>query len=200
MPRSLFSRALAGAIATIAVLSLTAQERHPAHPKRPAAASAPILTAFHGPGLRGLHREPDEVRADARQELLVRFYRAAAAQQTRVTVYHAPRPPASRPVATPAWNTRQSAPAPVSSFQACVRNRESHSTYTITNAEGASGAYQFMQGTWNNWARASGHGEYVGVLPARVPPAVQDAVAAYAMARDRSPWACTAASGCRHPC
>ena len=39
------------------------------------------------------------------------------------------------------------------------------------------GAYQFLQSTWNNIARAAGRADLVGVDPANAAPADQDSLA-----------------------
>lgn len=85
-------------------------------------------------------------------------------------------------------------------FQACVKQRESNGNYRASNSAGAMGAYQWMQGTWDSQAREAGFPQYVGTRPTNVPPDVQDKVFLFAAGRSRSPWACTRASGCHHPC
>jgi hypothetical protein len=90
---------------------------------------------------------------------------------------------------------RQSASAPSSEgdggFLACVRQRESRGDYTIHNTQGsgASGAYQFMPGTWNSLAGSIGRTDLVGVDPAAASPADQDAMAAALYAQQGArPW------------
>jgi hypothetical protein len=96
--------------------------------------------------------------------------------------------PAPTPIRTPA-------PAVASSgngdFLSCVRSRESGGDYTVHNSggSGASGAYQFMPGTWNSIAGSSGRGDLVGVDPAAASPADQDAMAHALYAQQgSSPW------------
>ena len=91
---------------------------------------------------------------------------------------------------------RQSAPAPSGDaengdFLSCVRQRESHGDYTVHNTQGsgASGAYQFMPGTWNSTADAAGRSDLVGIDPASASPADQDAMAAALYAQQGAgPW------------
>jgi len=105
-------------------------------------------------------------------------------------------PPAPAPEPEPAplrWS-----PAPVAQastgggdFLSCIRNRESGGNYTIhnTGGSGASGAYQFMPGTWNSIAASSGRSDLVGVDPAAASPSDQDAMASALYARQgSSPW------------
>jgi len=65
-------------------------------------------------------------------------------------------------------------------FLSCVRWRESRGDYTVHNSQGsgASGAYQFMPGTWSSIAASEGRSDLVGVDPADASPADQDAMAA----------------------
>lgn len=58
-----------------------------------------------------------------------------------------------------------------------IGNKESGMDYTLPNSSGsgASGAYQFMQDTWDAYA-AKVAPEYVGVAPMNAPAEVQDAV------------------------
>lgn len=114
-------------------------------------------------------------------------------------------PPSPPPPPTPVYTYRapaptvmpSSSPAPVQSagsnggFLDCVRNRESRGDYSIHNAggSGASGAYQFMPGTWNSTAKASGRGDLVGMDPAAASPADQDAMARALYAQQgAAPW------------
>jgi hypothetical protein len=76
-------------------------------------------------------------------------------------------------------------------FLSCVRWRESHGDYTVHNTQGsgASGAYQFMPGTWNSIAASEGRTDLVGLDPAAASPADQDAMAAALYAqRGAAPW------------
>jgi Transglycosylase-like domain len=89
---------------------------------------------------------------------------------------------------------RQSAPAPSGDngdFLSCVKQRESHGDYTVHNTQGsgASGAYQFMPGTWNSIAGSAGRSDLVGVDPAAASPEDQDAMAAELYdQRGAAPW------------
>jgi hypothetical protein len=61
---------------------------------------------------------------------------------------------------------------------ATIRELESGGRYGIgPNAGGASGAYQFIQGTWNATAKRAGRGDLVGRGPWTASPADQDAIA-----------------------
>lgn len=61
---------------------------------------------------------------------------------------------------------------------ATIRTLESGGRYDWPpNAGGASGAYQFIQGTWNATARRAGRSDLVGVTPGSARPADQDAIA-----------------------
>lgn len=65
-------------------------------------------------------------------------------------------------------------------FLAAIRQHESGGDYTAYNAAGgASGAYQFIQSTWSNQAKAAGYAQYANGPASKAPPAVQDAVAAH---------------------
>lgn len=115
-----------------------------------------------------------------------------------IALQTAPPPPAPEPepepapAPAPAWT-----PAPTvrsggnGDFLSCVRNRESGGDYTIhnTGGSGASGAYQFLPGTWNSIAGSSGRGDLVGMDPASATPADQDAMAQALYAQQgSSPW------------
>ena len=76
-------------------------------------------------------------------------------------------------------------------FLSCVRWRESRGDYTVHNSQGsgASGAYQFMPGTWSSIAASVGRSDLVGMDPADAAPADQDAMAAALYAQQGSrPW------------
>jgi hypothetical protein len=61
---------------------------------------------------------------------------------------------------------------------ATIRTRESGGRYGVgPNAGGASGAYQFIQSTWNATARRAGRPDLAGTSPYRATPADQDTVA-----------------------
>lgn len=77
---------------------------------------------------------------------------------------------------------------------ACIRARESGGNYTIYNTagSGASGAYQYMPGTWAWMSRQAGYGQWSGGPAASAPPAVQDAVTLWAYNNGhQSHWAAT---------
>lgn len=57
----------------------------------------------------------------------------------------------------------------------CIMWRESRGNYRADGRYG-SGAYQFIQRTWDHYARRAGHPEYVGVRPAKAPRYIQDKV------------------------
>jgi hypothetical protein len=76
-------------------------------------------------------------------------------------------------------------------FLSCVRWRESRGDYSVHNSQGsgASGAYQFMPGTWNSIAGAEGRSDLVGMDPASAAPGDQDAMAvALYSQQGASPW------------
>jgi hypothetical protein len=76
-------------------------------------------------------------------------------------------------------------------FLSCVKQRESHGNYSAHNYQdsGASGAYQFLPGTWNAIATFVGRDDLVGIDPAAASPADQDAMAAALYAQQGSaPW------------
>lgn len=82
---------------------------------------------------------------------------------------------------------------------ACIRARESGGNYTIynTTGSGASGAYQFMPGTWAWMSRQAGYGAWAGSPAASAPPHVQDAVAYWAYAHGyQSHWVTAGPGGC----
>ena len=76
-------------------------------------------------------------------------------------------------------------------FLSCVRERESRGDYTVHNSEGsgASGAYQFLPGTWSSIADSVGRSDLVGMDPADASPEDQDAMAAALYAQQGAgPW------------
>jgi len=77
---------------------------------------------------------------------------------------------------------------PPSGFLACVRRHESGGNYQAKNpVSTASGAYQFLDGTWATMSARAGHSGYGSARHA--PPAVQDAVATYTVnAGWKSAW------------
>lgn len=86
---------------------------------------------------------------------------------TRSTVRASPKPASREARSIPAWAI---------AFQKCVINHESASAgkYAAENpVSSASGAYQFLDGTWQHYARPLGY-RYTHASDA--PPAVQDAV------------------------
>lgn len=71
-------------------------------------------------------------------------------------------------------------PTGLAKFLGAIRQHESGGDYTAYNAGGgASGAYQFIQSTWDSEAAAAGYGQYAGKPAGTAPPSVQDAVAAH---------------------
>ena len=77
---------------------------------------------------------------------------------------------------------------PPGGFLACVRRHESGGNYQAKNpVSTASGAYQFLDGTWATMSARAGHSGYGSARHA--PPAVQDAVATYTVnAGWKSAW------------
>jgi cell wall-associated NlpC family hydrolase len=68
----------------------------------------------------------------------------------------------------------------VDSFLGAIRQHESGGNYTAYNAGGgASGAYQFIDSTWANEAKAAGYDQWANGPASAAPPSVQDAVARY---------------------
>ena len=66
----------------------------------------------------------------------------------------------------------------LAAFVEAIRQHESGGNYTAYNSGGgASGAYQFIQSTWSNAAKAAGYAQYASMPAGAAPPAVQDAVA-----------------------
>jgi hypothetical protein len=90
---------------------------------------------------------------------------------TRVVAGPPPRPPAG--VRTP-----QLRHAPPGGLLSKIRQCESGGNYRTETGNGFSGAYQFVQGTWDSVAPAG----YRGVRPSAAPPHVQDAAAARLLA------------------
>ena len=60
-------------------------------------------------------------------------------------------------------------------FRKCVMWRESSGRYRADGRYG-SGAYQFIQSTWDHYAELAGAGEWVGIRPYKAPQEVQDRV------------------------
>jgi len=58
-------------------------------------------------------------------------------------------------------------------FRKCVMARESGGNYKVDGRWG-SGAYQFVQSTWNSAMQKAGKPEWTGVRPHKAPPYVQD--------------------------
>jgi resuscitation-promoting factor RpfA len=81
--------------------------------------------------------------------------------------------------------------ATLTSVLAQIRQNESGGSYTAQNpTSSASGAYQFIDGTWGSLTARSGIGtQYVTAKSA--PPQVQDAVAAYALMENPNANSCS---------
>jgi hypothetical protein len=147
------------------------------HAVRPIAAS-PVLFELKALAV-ALHQVAAYVH-DLELRELVAFLDAvaaeeAAAEQARVTV--------TRSVPSTSGGN--------GNFLSCVMQRESGGDYTIHNSQGtgASGAYQFMPGTWNSIAASEGRQDLVGIDPAAASPGDQDAMAAALYAqRGSAPW------------
>jgi hypothetical protein len=77
-------------------------------------------------------------------------------------------------------------------FRKCVMWRESHGRYKADGKYG-SGAYQFIQSTWNAYAKLAGLAEWVGIRPYKAPATVQDAVfwRAYWKGKGKHHWSPT---------
>ena len=60
-------------------------------------------------------------------------------------------------------------------YRKCVMARESGGNYKANGPYG-SGAYQFIQSTWNVYAERARKPEWVGVRPYLAPPTVQDEI------------------------
>lgn len=60
-------------------------------------------------------------------------------------------------------------------FRKCVMWRESRGNYR-SNGRYGSGAYQFIQPTWEHYATLAGFEDYADERAYKAPPAVQDAV------------------------
>jgi len=86
---------------------------------------------------------------------------------------------------------------PLPPFLICVRHRESRGQYDAHNASsGASGAFQFLQTTWNNTARHAGRYDLVGIQARWASPTDQDLMALHLLAwYGTSPW-----YSASHPC
>jgi cell wall-associated NlpC family hydrolase len=82
------------------------------------------------------------------------------------------------PSATAAPPSVAAAPADLASYLQAVRTHESGGNYTAASPfSTASGAYQFIDGTWRSESAAAGQPFYARAMNA--PPAVQDAVAGF---------------------
>jgi hypothetical protein len=72
-----------------------------------------------------------------------------------------------------------------------IRGNESGGNYTAQNPNStASGAYQFINGTWQNLTQQSGIGLQYSTAGS-APPAIQDAVAAYALTQNPNANSCS---------
>jgi Transglycosylase-like domain len=75
-------------------------------------------------------------------------------------------------------------------FLECTKSIESGGDYGAVSSGGTyRGAYQFQQSTWNNTAASAGRDDLVGVDPASVAPADQDAMASQLYStQGNAPW------------
>jgi hypothetical protein len=101
----------------------------------------------------------------AQQQAAAAAAAAAAAKAPAPTVRTAAAPPAPQPstsyVPTPGVHPHHDDP-----FLVCTRQIESGGNYQAYNAAGPySGAYQFLQSTWNAAANHAGRGDLVGLDP-----------------------------------
>lgn len=92
----------------------------------------------------------------------------AAAEEARTP------PPSEAVVSAPI-----SAPADLAGVMQCIKDHESGNYAESSHPSGASGAYQYMPGTWQTWSERAGYPGYAYAYQA--PPEVQDAVTAYAL-------------------
>lgn len=127
---------------------------------------------------------PTPTSAQGWQDLVTRF--TAQGQPTDASSATPTLQQLSNPM-TPGSTPKSTTTAPtisttggLDSFLAAIKSQESNGNYQATNASsGASGAYQFMQGTWTSEAKAAGYPQYADGPASAAPANVQDAVAAH---------------------
>jgi hypothetical protein len=185
----LFVVALAAGVAFAAPMA--AEPDNP-HAERPIAASPRDHTASSGKIRDAVAAAIGAYVRDAMLQEAVAYVHDIQAQQIgtlldAIAVEHAAQARAAATV------SRSSAPASGGNggFLDCIKQRESRGDYTVHNYQGsgASGAYQFLPGTWNSIAESSGRSDLVGMDPAAAAPADQDAMAAELYAQQGStPW------------
>lgn len=174
--------AIAFLLPTFAGASPSSDRRDRLHQVRPdAAASMPVVDEF---GLAPV--DPNLVTGPPLDEAVPEPAPEPAPAPEPVAV----RSPAPVPVAT-APRTGQCG-ADVACFLSCTRAIESDSSggYGAVSSDGQyRGAYQFLQSTWNGAVAGAGFDQYVGIPAEQVPPAVQDAAAAFLYSvRGNAPW------------
>ncbi len=124
--------------------------------------------------------------AQLQTEALMAGAAAARAQADANAAAAAAAPTVERPTSSPVESTTNPG-----DFLSCVRGREGGGDYSIHNqgGSGASGAYQFLPGTWDSIAASVGRTDLVGMDPAQASPGDQDAMAQALYAQQgAAPW------------